>query len=78
MTRLLFEEVFNENLESVKDQVIFTGDSPNDAPMFEYFPNSVGVANVIRFRGKMPHEPVWITGKEGGYGFAEMVSGLLS
>ena len=53
MTRLLFEEVFNENLESVKDQVIFTGDSPNDAPMFGYFPNSVGVANVIHFKGKM-------------------------
>ena len=77
MTRLLFEGVFNESLESVKDQVIFTGDSPNDAPMFEYFPNSVGVANVIHFRGIMTHEPVWITEKEGGYGFAEMVEALL-
>jgi len=78
MTRLLFEEVFNENLESVKDQVIFTGDSPNDSPMFGYFPNSVGVANVLRFRGKMTHEPAWITEKEGGYGFAEMTETLLS
>ncbi|MBU4372534.1 MAG: HAD-IIB family hydrolase [Proteobacteria bacterium] len=78
MTRLLFEEVFNENLESVKDQVIFTGDSPNDAPMFGYFPNSVGVANVIHFRGKMTNEPAWITEKEGGCGFAEMVETLLS
>jgi HAD superfamily hydrolase (TIGR01484 family) len=78
MTRLLFEEVFNENLESVKHQVIFTGDSPNDAPMFGYFPNSVGVANVIHFVGKMSHEPAWVTVKEGGFGFAEMVNGLLS
>ncbi len=78
MTRLLFEEVFNKNLESVKDQVIFIGDSPNDAPMFGYFPNSVGVANVIRFSGKMTDEPAWITQKEGGYGFAEMVGTLLA
>jgi HAD superfamily hydrolase (TIGR01484 family) len=78
MTHLLFEEVFNENLESVKDQVIFAGDSPNDAPMFGYFPNSVGVANVIHFKGKMTHEPAWVTVKEGGFGFAEMVETLLS
>ena len=25
---------------------VFAGDSPNDAPMFAYFPHSVGVANV--------------------------------
>jgi len=78
MTRLLFEEVFNENLESVRHQVVFAGDSPNDAPMFGYFPNSVGVANVIHFRGKMTNEPAWVTEKEGGYGFAEMVETLLS
>ncbi|RPH48291.1 MAG: HAD-IIB family hydrolase [Desulfobacteraceae bacterium] len=78
MTRLFFEEVFNENLESVKDQVIFTGDSPNDSPMFGYFPSSVGVANVLHFRGKMTHEPAWVTEKEGGHGFAEMVETLLS
>lgn len=78
MTRLLFEEVFGERLESIKDRVIFTGDSPNDAPMFGYFPHSVGVANVIRFAGKMASEPVWITGKEGGRGFAEMVETLIA
>ena len=40
MTRLLFEEVFNENLEQIKEQVIFIGDSPNDSPMFSFFPHS--------------------------------------
>lgn len=78
MTRRLFEEVFNGSLESVKNRVIFIGDSPNDAPMFGYFPNSVGVANVMRFSGQMTHEPAWITEKEGGYGFAEMAETLLS
>ena len=78
MTRLFFEEVFRIDLDESKEQVIFIGDSPNDAPMFDYFPHSIGVANVLRFKGKMDCEPSWVTEKEGGYGFAEMVNVLLS
>jgi HAD superfamily hydrolase (TIGR01484 family) len=78
MTRIMFEEVFSHRLEDVKDQVIFIGDSPNDAPMFSYFPHSVGVANVLHFKGMMDHSPAWVTNKEGGYGFSEMVEILLS
>lgn len=78
MTRFLFEEVFGEDLDHVRQDVIFIGDSPNDAPMFAYFPNSVGVANVLHFKSRMPCEPVWITQKAGGYGFAEMVDALLA
>ena len=78
MTRLLFEEVYGEPLEDVKQDVIFIGDSPNDAPMFDYFPNSVGVANVLNFKGRLPCEPTWVTKNGGGYGFAEMVDMLLA
>ena len=78
MSRLLFEEVFHENLQDVREDVIYIGDSPNDAPMFAYFPHSVGVANVLQFEGRMPCNPAWITRKEGGHGFAEMVDQLLA
>ena len=78
MTALLFEEVFEKRLEDVKEQIIYIGDSPNDVPMFSYFPHSVGVANVLHFNGKIDHYPTWITRQEGGYGFAEMVDHLLS
>jgi hydroxymethylpyrimidine pyrophosphatase-like HAD family hydrolase len=77
MTAMMFEEIYGHRLEEVKNQVIFSGDSPNDVPMFAYFPNSVGVANVKQFAGKMDHYPAWVTKKEGGYGFAEMVKILL-
>jgi hypothetical protein len=77
MTHVFFEEVFRSDLETVKNQVIFVGDSPNDAPMFHYFPHSVGVANISRFIEKMAHRPAWITKNEGGYGFAEMADHLL-
>lgn len=78
MARYLFEEVFRENLEDVKEDVIYIGDSPNDAPMFAFFPHSVGVANVLQFEGRMPCYPAWITRQSGGYGFAEMVDRLLA
>lgn len=77
MTQVFFEEVFKSNLEAVKAHVIFVGDSPNDAPMFHYFPHSVGVANILRFIKRVPHGPAWITQDEGGYGFAEMVDHLV-
>ena len=78
MTAIMFEEVFGRRLEDVKDRVIYIGDSPNDVPMFSYFPHSVGVANVLQFKGMLDHSPAWVTKREGGYGFAEMVDVLLS
>jgi HAD superfamily hydrolase (TIGR01484 family) len=77
MTRLFFGEVFDLDLGGVKDQVVFAGDSPNDEPMFAFFPNAVGVANVLAFRESIRSLPAWITGREGGYGFAEMAGCLL-
>ena len=78
MTEMMFEEVFGQHLEDIKDRLIFIGDSPNDAPMFSYFPHSVGVANVLLFKAMMDQYPAWVTKREGGYGFAEMVDVLLS
>jgi HAD superfamily hydrolase (TIGR01484 family) len=77
MAQMLFDEVFMEELEAVKEYVIFIGDSPNDIPMFQFFPHSVGVANILVFKDKITHGPAWVTRKEGGYGFAEMVDQLL-
>jgi hypothetical protein len=31
----------------------------------------------MAFKGKIAHEPAWITRKEGGFGFSEMVDQLL-
>lgn len=78
MTHLFFKEVFRSDLDKIKEHIVFTGDSPNDVPMFDYFPHSVGVANIVRFKKTIDHKPAWVTENEGGYGFAEMVKTLLS
>lgn len=60
-----------------KSVVAYCGDSPNDAPMFGYFPLSIGVANVKRFADRLEHLPSYVTAKEGGAGFASFASRLL-
>jgi HAD superfamily hydrolase (TIGR01484 family) len=77
MTRLMFEERFQENLDAVRDQVLYCGDSPNDAPMFAHFSHSVGVANVKAYARQLEALPTWVTRNEGGLGFAETVAVLL-
>ena len=77
MTRTLFREGFHADLDEVRESVVFAGDSPNDAPMFHYFPHGVGVANVADFAGRLDAEPAWITVARGGRGFAELARAIL-
>ena len=53
------------------------GDSPNDAPMFAFFENSVGVANVHRFENLISEKPKYVTRAASGAGFVELVEHLL-
>jgi len=77
MTRTLLAECFGIDLDRERERLVFVGDSPNDAPMFAYFPNAVGVANVRAFAGRMPALPTYVTAAEAGAGFAELADFLL-
>jgi hydroxymethylpyrimidine pyrophosphatase-like HAD family hydrolase len=77
MSLRLLEERFSTGDEAAQEQVVFVGDSPNDAPMFAHFVHSVGVANVRDFAGRLPAEPAWVTEARGGAGFAELAAALL-
>jgi HAD superfamily hydrolase (TIGR01484 family) len=77
MTLRVLEEQFELRPEATRERAIFVGDSPNDAPMFSYFPNSVGVANVSAFAGRMAAEPTYVSQAAGAHGFAEVAAALL-
>jgi hypothetical protein len=77
MTRALLRETFHCDLEARREEFVFAGDSPNDAPMFAFFPNAVGVANLRQFEDRLTARPRWLTDGEGGFGFAELVDLLL-
>lgn len=76
MTRRLLAECFGVDLDRDRGRYVFVGDSPNDSPMFGYFPLSVGVANVREFAGRMPALPAFVTQAEAGAGFAEVARRL--
>jgi HAD superfamily hydrolase (TIGR01484 family) len=78
MTKHLLSEVFAIEVDRDRDAFVFAGDSPNDAPMFAYFPNAVGVANVCRFADRIATLPAYVTQAESGAGFAELASFLLA
>ncbi|MEM7223792.1 MAG: HAD-IIB family hydrolase [Pseudomonadota bacterium] len=78
MTRTLFQEVFGYDFEAAKGAFVFVGDSPNDAPMFEAFPLSVGVANVLDFADTIEALPAYVTEHRSGAGFAELAAVLLA
>ncbi|HKU99191.1 MAG TPA: HAD-IIB family hydrolase [Vineibacter sp.] len=77
-TTLMMRELFGVDLNGERERYVFSGDSPNDAPMFGYFPNATGVANVRDFADRMAHLPRWITTQRSGAGFAELAQALLA
>ncbi|MFO1302967.1 MAG: HAD-IIB family hydrolase [Burkholderiales bacterium] len=78
MTKRLFAEAFAIDLDAERDRYVFAGDSPNDAPMFAYFPNAVGVANVTPFLDRIATPPAYVTTREAGAGFVELAEFLLA
>ena len=77
--RMLLEE-FGVSLDAAEERArwVFVGDSPNDAPMFGLFPNSVGVANVMDFGDRVGVKPKYVTRARAGAGFEEVCEVLLA
>jgi len=59
MAKTMMSECFSITLDARKDDFVFAGDSPNDAPMFAYFPYAVGVANIRAFSGRLSAIPAY-------------------
>jgi len=78
MTRTLMQERYGVDLVRDQARYLFVGDSPNDAPMFRFFSNSIGVANVADFGARLADAPVYVTSRRSGEGFVEVAELLLS
>lgn len=78
MTKRLMREEFSVDLDRAREHYVFVGDSPNDAPMFAFFPHAVGVANIREFAGRLEHEPKYVTAAAAGAGFCELAEFLLA
>jgi HAD superfamily hydrolase (TIGR01484 family) len=77
MTKRMMTELFGTDISRDAETCVYVGDSVNDAPMFGFFPHSVGVASVRQYADHMPSLPRWITESAGGAGFVEVAEKLL-
>ena len=79
MTRTLMQEWFGVDLDQpgARADYVFVGASPGDAPLFAFFPYSVGVANVRDCLERMPAQPKFITTARCGAGFAELAEMII-
>ncbi len=78
MTRHLMADVFGCNIDDEKLRFVFVGDSPNDQPMFGFFPNAVGVANLRNFEQQLEQKPAYVTERAAGSGFVELADWLIA
>jgi HAD superfamily hydrolase (TIGR01484 family) len=78
MTRRFARDVLGIDIDATEKRFIFSGDSPNDGPMFSFFSHSVGVANVSAFADQLELPPTYITAGHGGAGFTEMANMLVA
>ncbi len=78
MSRRILAEAFEIDSEKDVEKIAFCGDSPNDAPLFGYFPNAIGMANIAPFTTLMTDLPRYVTKAEGGLGFAEFADAVLA
>jgi HAD superfamily hydrolase (TIGR01484 family) len=78
MTRTLVREGFDADLDTCKGEFVFAGDSPNDVPMFAYFPHAVGVANIRAYTDRLTARPAYVTQAASGAGFCELADFLLA
>lgn len=77
MTKNFVKERWRLDPDANKERFLFCGDSPNDEPMFQYFPYTAGVKNILGFADRMSHLPAFIATQDGGEGFAEIVETIL-
>jgi hydroxymethylpyrimidine pyrophosphatase-like HAD family hydrolase len=70
-------ELWHDDLEGNARSYVFAGDSPNDEPMFAFFPLATAVANIVELQDRITHLPAFVTPSRGGEGFAELVDHIL-
>lgn len=78
MCRTYCKNELHIDIDQDQETLAFIGDSPNDEPMFGFFTNSVGVANIKNFLKDLKNPPKYICQKESGEGFVQLATHILS
>jgi HAD superfamily hydrolase (TIGR01484 family) len=77
-TRRFAREAWGQRLAPEDGRSVYAGDSFNDAPMFQAFALSVGVANVRSVLDRIEAPPAFMTRAAEGRGFEELARAILA
>ncbi|KQX40063.1 hydrolase [Devosia sp. Root436] len=64
--------------DEIGERTAFVGDSRNDAPMFGYFRNAFGVANILPVLDDIATKPRWISSRPAGLGFVDIARTMIA
>jgi len=76
-SQIYLEKEFGFTTQQAKKNCAFVGDSPNDEPMFKFFPHSFGVANIKKFAASLKSPPQYVATHCESQGFAEVADKLI-
>lgn len=77
MVQFFLETVYGMTVDAMKVRSVYSGDAPNDAPLFAFFPMSFGVANVLAHADAISCLPAYVSSEVGGHGFSQIVDAVL-
>lgn len=75
--KLYLEREFGFDTKAMRAQCAFVGDSPNDEPMFEFFPYSFAVSNIRKFLPSLKYKPAYVADEEESEGFCQVAERCL-
>lgn len=76
-TKQVLTTEFKLTEPEIQSDCLYSGDSPNDEPLFSYFENSVGVKNIEPYLPTLKFKPQYITTHEAGLGFQELANRII-
>jgi HAD superfamily hydrolase (TIGR01484 family) len=77
MVRRFLRREWGTRLRPSDQRFVYLGDSFNDAPLFDAFALSIGVANVRTVLDRLETPPRYVTRAEEGHGFEELARAIL-
>lgn len=75
--RRFVKQEWKKTIAADERRYVYVGDSFNDAPMFEAFPLSIGVANVRDVLDRLDAPPKFVTRAREGKGFGEVADAIV-
>lgn len=78
MCERVVQQLFGQPIPALPDQLLYSGDSPNDQEMFSTVKLSVGVANILSVKEQLKTLPTYLTTASHSQGFDQIAAAIMA